>query len=198
MVGHALAGLQIGLILTDAVGRVTWMNRIAAELLSIDAQRAKGRSLAAMLKDSNLTSFWQELYESSEPCMRDVTVTWPKTRDLRMHSAFCTDEDGTLLARALVFSDVTTDRAARVELSQTLASRLLAMIGDDGQDTLVHDLTPQEVRILRLVGKGQGNQQIAEAMIVSVSTVRSHLKHIYRKLELSSRAEAVRFAIKNL
>ena len=198
MVGQALAGLQVGLILTDADGRVTWMNRVAAELLACDVPHAKGRSLAGLLKDPNLTSFWQEVYGSSAPCMRDVTVAWPKTRDLRMHSALCTDEDDTLLSRALVFSDVTTDRAARLELSQTLANRLLAMIGDNDGDSLVHNLTPQEARILRLVGQGQGNQQIAEAMTVSVSTVRSHLKHIYRKLELSSRAEAVRYAIKNL
>jgi DNA-binding CsgD family transcriptional regulator len=58
-------------------------------------------------------------------------------------------------------------------------------------------LTHQEVRILRLVGQGLRNDEIAEQAHISASTVRSHLKSVYRKLKLGSRAEAVSYAIRN-
>jgi LuxR family transcriptional regulator, maltose regulon positive regulatory protein len=45
------------------------------------------------------------------------------------------------------------------------------------------------------VGQGLGNDDIARNAHISPSTVRSHLKNLYRKLNLGSRAEAVRFAV---
>jgi len=47
------------------------------------------------------------------------------------------------------------------------------------------------------VGSGLGNQQIAAEMSVSQSTVRTHLKHIYRKLSLPSRSDAICYALRN-
>jgi len=61
----------------------------------------------------------------------------------------------------------------------------------------VAHLTSQELRVLRLVGGGLGNDEIARRMAISVATVRSHLKRLYRKLHLRSRAEAVSFATRN-
>ena len=47
------------------------------------------------------------------------------------------------------------------------------------------------------LGQGLSNEDIARRMFVAPSTVRSHLKHVYRKTGLKSRAEAVRFANRN-
>jgi LuxR family transcriptional regulator, maltose regulon positive regulatory protein len=52
-------------------------------------------------------------------------------------------------------------------------------------------LTEQEMKILRMVEQGFKNQQIAENIYVTVGTVKTHLKNIYRKLEVNSRLQAL-------
>jgi|SRR5437016_1776808 len=53
------------------------------------------------------------------------------------------------------------------------------------------DLTQREIQILQLVADGRTNAAIAHALQVSPRTVAKHLEHIYRKLDVSSRAAAV-------
>ena len=52
-------------------------------------------------------------------------------------------------------------------------------------------LTPRETEVLQLVTKGLSYAEIAQVLTLSVHTVTSHIKHIYRKLEVRSRGEAV-------
>lgn len=52
-------------------------------------------------------------------------------------------------------------------------------------------LTPREEETLVLLTKGYANKEIAHHLDVSIETVRSHLKHIYEKMHVRSRAEAV-------
>jgi DNA-binding CsgD family transcriptional regulator len=53
------------------------------------------------------------------------------------------------------------------------------------------DLTDRERRVLRLAALGRTNSAIARALDVSPRTVAKHLEHIYRKLDVTSRASAV-------
>jgi LuxR family maltose regulon positive regulatory protein len=52
-------------------------------------------------------------------------------------------------------------------------------------------LTPRESETLRLLSRGLANNEIAEQSFVSVDTVKTHLKNIYRKLNVRSRRQAV-------
>ena len=52
-------------------------------------------------------------------------------------------------------------------------------------------LTPREREVLRLVGEGLGNKQIAERLAISEHTAKFHISSILGKLSVSSRAEAV-------
>jgi DNA-binding CsgD family transcriptional regulator len=52
-------------------------------------------------------------------------------------------------------------------------------------------LTVREVEILRLIAKGLSNNEAARVLGLSRSTVRTHLEHIYEKLEVTNRVEAV-------
>jgi DNA-binding NarL/FixJ family response regulator len=52
-------------------------------------------------------------------------------------------------------------------------------------------LTAQEEKVLALLSKGYANKEIADKMGVSMSTVRTHLRHVYEKLHVRSRTEAV-------
>jgi DNA-binding NarL/FixJ family response regulator len=52
-------------------------------------------------------------------------------------------------------------------------------------------LSPREREILKLIARGLSNADVARALSVSRATVRTHLEHIYEKLEVSNRTEAV-------
>ena len=58
----------------------------------------------------------------------------------------------------------------------------------DGDET---PLTAREREVIELVSSGATNQEIANALVISESTVKSHVKHILRKLGAANRAEAV-------
>lgn len=56
-------------------------------------------------------------------------------------------------------------------------------------------LTEREVDVLRLVARGMGNQQIADQLIISEATVRTHVSNILSKLHLASRTQAALYAL---
>ena len=57
-------------------------------------------------------------------------------------------------------------------------------------------LTAREVEVLRLVAQGLSNQEIAERMVVSERTVRTHVSNILSKLHLANRTQAALYAIR--
>lgn len=57
-------------------------------------------------------------------------------------------------------------------------------------------LTMRETEILRYLVQGLSNQQIAEALVISETTVKNHLAHIFKKLNVSNRTQAAYFAQK--
>jgi LuxR family maltose regulon positive regulatory protein len=52
-------------------------------------------------------------------------------------------------------------------------------------------LSEREVEVLRLLASGASNTEMAQALVVSTNTVRTHLRHIYDKLGASNRTQAV-------
>jgi DNA-binding NarL/FixJ family response regulator len=56
-------------------------------------------------------------------------------------------------------------------------------------------LTQREAEVLRLLARGEHNQQIARELLVSVSTVKKHVRQILSKLEASDRIQVVLKAI---
>ena len=55
-------------------------------------------------------------------------------------------------------------------------------------------LTPRELSVLRLLANGNSNKEIAAALTISERTVKTHLGHLFEKLGVTSRTEAVRVA----
>jgi HD-GYP domain-containing protein (c-di-GMP phosphodiesterase class II) len=58
-------------------------------------------------------------------------------------------------------------------------------------------LTDREVEVLQQVARGITNRQIAQTLVISERTVAHHLEHIYDKIDVSSRAAAVFFAMEH-
>jgi len=59
------------------------------------------------------------------------------------------------------------------------------------------ELTEREQEVLNLVVQGLSNQQIADTLVISLATVKAHISNILSKLQVSSRAEAIAYAIKH-
>jgi len=53
------------------------------------------------------------------------------------------------------------------------------------------NLTKRELEVLQLTSKGFSNKEIAEILGISKSTVRTHLEHIYQKMDVTNRVEAI-------
>jgi two-component system response regulator NreC len=87
-----------------------------------------------------------------------------------------------------------------VFLHPSMAKRLvedyLQRIGS-GEERAAHALlSPRERQILALIGAGHTNQEIADQLSLSVNTVQAHRSHIIDKLDLHSRADLMRYAVR--
>jgi two-component system response regulator NreC len=87
-----------------------------------------------------------------------------------------------------------------VYLYPSLASRLVQDYlrrAESGDQTHVYDdLTPREREVLTLIAEGLSNAEIAEKLVISVKTVDRHRENIMRKLNLHSRIDLVKYALK--
>jgi LuxR family maltose regulon positive regulatory protein len=103
--------------------------------------------------------------------------------------------------RTFIDEDESMARLLRHALSQGIApnyvARLLAAFGQKAElisatmESLVEPLSEREFEVLRLVVAGLSNPEIAEEMVIAVSTVKSHINHIYGKLGVENRIQAV-------
>jgi len=59
-------------------------------------------------------------------------------------------------------------------------------------------LTPRECEILALVSAGAGNEEIADRLCISPHTVKTHIYHIFKKINVPNRLQAALWAVKNL
>ena len=64
----------------------------------------------------------------------------------------------------------------------------------DNSTVPVERLSPQELRVLRLLVAGLSNTDIAQELVVSTNTIKTQVKSIYRKLNVNSREEARQIA----
>ena len=79
--------------------------------------------------------------------------------------------------------------AGDIVLAPDLASRVLK-----GMRSPLPKLTARELEVLRLLATGSSNREIARTLFVTEATVKSHLVHIFTKLDVDSRSRAVHVA----
>jgi NarL family two-component system response regulator LiaR len=77
----------------------------------------------------------------------------------------------------------------------SIMDRIISVVGRDLKEKTLDQLTPTEFQVLRIIGQGKSNDEIASAMFISKNTVRSHIKSIYAKLDTHSRLQLALYAI---
>jgi DNA-binding NarL/FixJ family response regulator len=136
-----------------------------------------------------------------------------KARGLSTHCVVATayDDDAHLLAAlnagadGYLLKDQTGEQLIRdlhgilagsPPLSPPIARRIMKMARQDVASLLVVPLSTREEEVLTQIAKGRARKEIALMLDVSVHTIASHVRAIYFKLDISSRAEATVEAIR--
>ena len=85
-------------------------------------------------------------------------------------------------------------------IAPSMASRMLADLGRGAappEDPL-ETLTDREREVLALIAEGLRNREIADRLVISEPTVKTHVRHVLEKLRIRNRAEAAAFAARHL
>jgi DNA-binding NarL/FixJ family response regulator len=93
---------------------------------------------------------------------------------------------------AVVRGDVALDPAAQRQVVAALSDP--AASPATAAPELPDELTPREAEVLALIAEGLTNSEIAERLVVSAATVKTHVNHIFAKTGARDRAQAVRYA----
>jgi DNA-binding NarL/FixJ family response regulator len=97
--------------------------------------------------------------------------------------------------RAVAAGDAQLSPAVTRRLLDQVARRLPAAVARE--DDALADLTAREQEVLRLIATGLSNAEIAEALVVSEPTVKTHVSKVLQKLGLRDRVQAVIYAYEN-
>lgn len=153
---------------------------------------------AVVLMDLNLPQM------SGIECIRKLKELLPKTQVIvltvyedseHIFRALKAGASGYLLKRSEpeeILEAIANAREGGAPMSSQIARRVVHSFHTPtpaGLDTTA--LTERENEILALLSKGYANKEIADKLQISVPTVRTHLRHIYEKLHVRSRSEAI-------
>ena len=121
--------------------------------------------------------------------------------DDRIFSALCAGACGYLLKKtppARLLESLKEAVEGGGPMSPEVAGRVINLFRDFRPPRQTdHDLTPHEVRLLRLLAEGHNYKTAAAELKVSINTISFHMKHVYEKLHVHSKSEAVAKALRS-
>jgi DNA-binding NarL/FixJ family response regulator len=121
--------------------------------------------------------------------------------DQRIFEAICAGASGYLLKKtpsARLLESIREAADGGAPMSPEVASRVIQLFRQIRPPAATkHDLTPHEVRLLKLLVEGHNYKTAAMELAVSVNTISFHVRHIYEKLHVHSKSEAVAKALRN-
>jgi DNA-binding NarL/FixJ family response regulator len=82
-------------------------------------------------------------------------------------------------------------------LDTAVARHVVGAVAQAESPPLPDGLTPREAEVLRLIAEGLSNQEIAERLVVSPATVKSHINRVFAKAGVRDRAQAVAYAYRS-
>jgi DNA-binding NarL/FixJ family response regulator len=121
--------------------------------------------------------------------------------DDRIFDALCAGANGYLLKKtppARLIESLREAVMGGAPMSPEVARRVVALFRDfRPPERADYQLTPHETRLLKLLVEGHNYKTAAHELNVSVNTISFHMKHIYEKLQVHSKSEAVAKALQN-
>ena len=132
------------------------------------------------------------------PAAPPVLVLTTYDTDAQILSAIEAGAAGYLLKdapRETLFEAVRSIVAGGMPLAPVVAARLIQRLPGAGGRRSAEPLTSRELDVVRLVGHGASNREIARDLRISEATVKSHLLHVFEKLGVADRTSAVTTAI---
>jgi DNA-binding NarL/FixJ family response regulator len=150
-----------------------------------------------MPEESGIDGLPKLLHESPE--MRVLMLSMEDDPSY-LREAFAAGARGYVLKEAIDAELVAAVRdvaAGNRYVHPTLGARMVAADAAARAAVDADPLSDRENEVLRLLALGHTNQEIAKQLYISVRTAETHRAHIMRKLQLSTRAELVRYAIEH-
>jgi DNA-binding NarL/FixJ family response regulator len=121
--------------------------------------------------------------------------------DERIFDALCAGASGYLLKRtapAKLLENIREAVSGGAPMSPEVATRVIRLFREVRPPEKVdYDLTPHETRLLKLLVEGHNYTTAAAELGVSYNTIKFHMRHIYEKLQVHSKSEAVAKALQN-
>ena len=142
---------------------------------------------------------------------REIVAAWPAAKvvilttfeqDDYIFGALNAGASGFLLKRtrpeeliAAIHTVAAGDSLLSPSVTRTVVQRMARQPAPDATaEASLEELTAREREVLELIARGLSNGEIAATLFVEASTVKTHVKHILRKLRLRDRVQAVIFA----
>ena len=121
--------------------------------------------------------------------------------DEKVFDSICSGAEGYILKNtppSQILEAIREIHEGGAPMTPSIASKVLAMFksGWSFSKDESHNLTEREMEVLKYLVDGMSYKLIAEKCFVSIDTVSSHVKNIYKKLQVHSKSEAVAKAIK--
>jgi DNA-binding NarL/FixJ family response regulator len=160
-----------------------------ADVLLLDIQ------LPVMLGSEGVAYFKQKY-----PRMQILMLTVYDEQE-KVFESICRGACGYLLKKTppvKLLEAITEAHGGGAPMSPEIARKVITLFQQArAPETLNHDLTPQEIRLLRLLAQGFSYQACAEQLNISVNTIRNYIRSIYDKLHVHTKSEAVTKALRS-
>ena len=141
-----------------------------------------------------------KVFREKFPAMQILMLTVYAEQD-KVFESICNGASGYLLkktAPARLLEAIKEAHEGGAPMSPEIARKVVTLFQKTGPpETVDERLTPQEVRLLKLLSEGYSYQGCAEQLTVSVNTIRNYIRSIYEKLHVHSKNEAVSKALRS-
>ncbi|HEX6034157.1 MAG TPA: LuxR C-terminal-related transcriptional regulator, partial [Anaerolineales bacterium] len=175
---EAVKTLEQALPLARAAGR--WgvvIELLVLQALALAVERQIPRALAAL----------QEALRLAQP--EEYTRIFLDEGESMAHllrMAYRSKEKGSREYETRLLEGLLSVEASAIPVSAEISSGKSA-----DHPVLIDPLTERELDVLRMIAEGHSNQEIAKKLFITMGTVKAHLSHIYAKLDVRSRTQAI-------
>jgi DNA-binding NarL/FixJ family response regulator len=160
---------------------VALSRKVNPDLVLMDVHMPQGGGVEAV----------RTLNQDSDPRVLMLTIS---EKDEDLMAAIEAGADGYLLKNTdpeLLYDAIRKVVAGHAVLSPEVTGPIMKAAARARPSTTGAELSPREKEVIDLLATGATTAQIANKLVISQSTVKTHIRHILEKLEASNRAEAV-------